>query len=170
LGRLLFGSRQRGDSAGPDLNGRLACWSENDAGLGLPLAATPADLGPKGVGRSPRRPVAEGAIFADASAVAIENRMSIPPNLALPLAYLTPAGWALGHLRRVRAGLDRFSVDLGFKHWLLPVPSWGTEPHDVGIPPLMSASLLPDLPPLLGFGSSVGFFPLLLIQDILELV
>jgi hypothetical protein len=42
------------------------------------------------------------------------------PDSALSLAYLAAAGRALRHLRRVWAGLDQFSVYLGFKHWLLP--------------------------------------------------
>jgi hypothetical protein len=42
------------------------------------------------------------------------------------------------------------------KHWLLLVP------------PLVS-TLLPELPPFLGFGSSFGLFSFLLIQNILEL-
>ena len=84
--------------------------------LGQSLATSLADLNPNGVGRSPRRPVSQGALLADASAMTVEVRMPVPPDLTPSLAHQASAGRAGGHLRRVRAGLDRLSVDLGFKH------------------------------------------------------
>jgi len=63
-----------------------------------------------------RRPVAERAIVADAPAVAIEEDVPIPADLALSLAYLAAAFGALGHLGAIRARLDQPSVYFRRKH------------------------------------------------------
>jgi hypothetical protein len=100
---LLSGSAQLGNVPGPkqSLAGLLAGW-KTAQDWGRFAAGRGADRCPNGVGRSPRRLVPQRAIVvAGAAAVSVPVKVRIPvsPHLALPLAHLAAAGWALGDLR-----------------------------------------------------------------------